>query len=295
MLVALGTAFVGGVAALDLAIAATAWLAVELLARTPGFAPALRVVIPVAAAVAVFGIVCVAADQRPPAADRARRVAAVAAAVARARRPGRLQRRQPRPRAQRQQRRSPARPRGVGIGGARRWRRRGRSGAPTRARPSGLPSGTRAAGLRPAGSGGRRSPAAAPAARRRSCRAPRSPTSRPTRARRSTCSRRRGSQTTAPIIIADRQGGRHDRRLQRQRSRPDGRPSSRSMVATGRAQVRADLERRIGAGGPAAPAAHRSRSPPGSRRTARSSRPSASAAARCTASAEGRPRSERRS
>ncbi len=44
-----------GLAALDVAIATTAWMAVELLARTPGFAPALRVVIPVAAAVAVFG------------------------------------------------------------------------------------------------------------------------------------------------------------------------------------------------------------------------------------------------
>jgi 4-amino-4-deoxy-L-arabinose transferase-like glycosyltransferase len=44
-----------GVAALDAALAATAWVALDLLGRTPNFAPALRTVIPIALAVALFG------------------------------------------------------------------------------------------------------------------------------------------------------------------------------------------------------------------------------------------------
>jgi 4-amino-4-deoxy-L-arabinose transferase-like glycosyltransferase len=46
-----------GVAALDVALAATAWVALELLGRTPDFAPALRTVIPIALAIALFGTV----------------------------------------------------------------------------------------------------------------------------------------------------------------------------------------------------------------------------------------------
>jgi 4-amino-4-deoxy-L-arabinose transferase-like glycosyltransferase len=46
-----------GVAVLDLALIVTAWLAVDLLGRTPDFAPALRTAIPVALAVALFGSV----------------------------------------------------------------------------------------------------------------------------------------------------------------------------------------------------------------------------------------------
>ena len=45
-----------GAAILAGSVVATAWLAVELLARTPDFAPWLRVAIPVAAAVAVAGV-----------------------------------------------------------------------------------------------------------------------------------------------------------------------------------------------------------------------------------------------
>jgi 4-amino-4-deoxy-L-arabinose transferase-like glycosyltransferase len=44
-----------GLAALAVAIAGTAWVAVAILARTPDFAPWLRIAIPVAAAVAVLG------------------------------------------------------------------------------------------------------------------------------------------------------------------------------------------------------------------------------------------------
>jgi 4-amino-4-deoxy-L-arabinose transferase-like glycosyltransferase len=66
--------------ALQLTIAGTAWLAVTLLARTPDFAPALRVVIPVAAAVAVLGLVALRVPGRFP--RRALAVAAVAAAIA---------------------------------------------------------------------------------------------------------------------------------------------------------------------------------------------------------------------
>ena len=67
-------------AALQLTIAGTAWLAVTLLARTPDFAPALRVVIPVAAAVAVLGLVALRVPGRVP--RRLLAVAAVAGAIA---------------------------------------------------------------------------------------------------------------------------------------------------------------------------------------------------------------------
>ena len=67
-------------AALQLTIAGTAWLAVVLLARTPDFAPALRVVIPVAAAVAVLGLVALRVPARFPRHMLA--VAAVAGAIA---------------------------------------------------------------------------------------------------------------------------------------------------------------------------------------------------------------------
>ena len=67
-------------AALQLTIAGTAWLAVTLLARTPDFAPALRVVIPVAAAVAVLGLVALRLPGRFP--RRMLAVAAVAGAIA---------------------------------------------------------------------------------------------------------------------------------------------------------------------------------------------------------------------
>jgi hypothetical protein len=53
---------------------------VTLLARTPEFAPALRVVIPVAAAVAVLGLVALRVPCRFP--RRAVAVAAVAGALA---------------------------------------------------------------------------------------------------------------------------------------------------------------------------------------------------------------------
>src|SRR4051794_25403566 len=46
-----------GLVALAVAIGATAWVAVVVLARTPDFAPALRVVIPVAAALGIAGAV----------------------------------------------------------------------------------------------------------------------------------------------------------------------------------------------------------------------------------------------
>src|SRR4051812_19434618 len=46
-----------GLVALSAAIGATAWVAVVVLARTPDFAPALRVVIPVAAALGIAGAV----------------------------------------------------------------------------------------------------------------------------------------------------------------------------------------------------------------------------------------------
>ena len=67
-------------AALQLTIAGTAWLAVTLLARTPDFAPALRVVIPVAAAVAVLGLIALRVPGRVP--RRLLAVAAVAGAIA---------------------------------------------------------------------------------------------------------------------------------------------------------------------------------------------------------------------
>ena len=44
-----------GLAALDAAVVATAWVALELLGRTPDFAPWLRTAIPVALAIALFG------------------------------------------------------------------------------------------------------------------------------------------------------------------------------------------------------------------------------------------------
>jgi 4-amino-4-deoxy-L-arabinose transferase-like glycosyltransferase len=69
-----------GLAVLQVTIALTAWLAVVLLARTPDFAPALRIVIPVAAAVAVLGLVALRAPGRLP--RRALAVVAVAAAIA---------------------------------------------------------------------------------------------------------------------------------------------------------------------------------------------------------------------
>ncbi|MEA2318929.1 MAG: hypothetical protein QOD44_3118, partial [Solirubrobacteraceae bacterium] len=69
-----------GLAALQAAIALTAWVAVALLARTPDFAPALRVVIPVAAAIAVPGVIALRAPGIFP--RRAPAVVAVAAAIA---------------------------------------------------------------------------------------------------------------------------------------------------------------------------------------------------------------------
>ena len=83
------------------AVAATAWVAVTLLGRTPDFAPWLRVAIPVAAAIAVAGLVALRAGLRT------RAVLAVAARDGRARarrRPRRLQRRDRRPVADLQQR-----------------------------------------------------------------------------------------------------------------------------------------------------------------------------------------------
>jgi 4-amino-4-deoxy-L-arabinose transferase-like glycosyltransferase len=68
-----------GVAVLAGAVAATAWVAVTLLARTPDFTPWLRVAIPVAAAVAVAGVVAVRLGVRARALVA---VAAVAGALA---------------------------------------------------------------------------------------------------------------------------------------------------------------------------------------------------------------------
>src|SRR5919198_1103123 len=62
---------------LDATIVGTAWLAVDLLDRTPDFAPALRAVIPIATTVAVLASVAVRLPGRP-----ARRLAAVAAVAA---------------------------------------------------------------------------------------------------------------------------------------------------------------------------------------------------------------------
>jgi 4-amino-4-deoxy-L-arabinose transferase-like glycosyltransferase len=63
-----------GLAVLDATVAGSAWLAVDLLGRTATFAPALRVVIPVAAAVAIVASVGLRA-----AGPHARRLVAVAA------------------------------------------------------------------------------------------------------------------------------------------------------------------------------------------------------------------------
>jgi 4-amino-4-deoxy-L-arabinose transferase-like glycosyltransferase len=65
---------------LDGAVVATAWLAVDLLDRTPDFAPALRTLIPAAAVVAVLASLALRAPARL--ARRATAVAAVAAVVA---------------------------------------------------------------------------------------------------------------------------------------------------------------------------------------------------------------------
>jgi 4-amino-4-deoxy-L-arabinose transferase-like glycosyltransferase len=54
-----------GLAALAAALAATAWVAVTLLERTPDFAPALRWLVPVAAAVAIAGALVVRLGMRP--------------------------------------------------------------------------------------------------------------------------------------------------------------------------------------------------------------------------------------
>jgi 4-amino-4-deoxy-L-arabinose transferase-like glycosyltransferase len=69
-----------GLVVLDLAIGVTAWLAVVLLGRTASFAPALRVVIPVAGAVAILASVAVRAGTLGG--RRMLALAAVAAAVA---------------------------------------------------------------------------------------------------------------------------------------------------------------------------------------------------------------------
>ena len=69
-----------GVAAFDLAVLTTAWVAVALLHRTPDFVPALRAVIPVAAALAVFGSVALRLPGTLPRGTVV--VAAVAAALA---------------------------------------------------------------------------------------------------------------------------------------------------------------------------------------------------------------------
>jgi 4-amino-4-deoxy-L-arabinose transferase-like glycosyltransferase len=68
-----------GVAALGAVVAATAWLAVDLLGRTPDFAPALRTAIPAAAGVAILALV---AARTGRGGRRAMVVAAVATAVA---------------------------------------------------------------------------------------------------------------------------------------------------------------------------------------------------------------------
>ena len=68
-----------GVAALAATVAGTAWLAVDLLNRTPDYAPALRTAIPVAAAVAIAALVAARAGVGG---RRALAVAAVAGAVA---------------------------------------------------------------------------------------------------------------------------------------------------------------------------------------------------------------------
>jgi 4-amino-4-deoxy-L-arabinose transferase-like glycosyltransferase len=69
-----------GVVVLAAGVLASAWVAVAILARTPDFAPWLRTVIPVAAAIAVYGI----AARREPALlpRRALAVGAVAAVIA---------------------------------------------------------------------------------------------------------------------------------------------------------------------------------------------------------------------
>jgi 4-amino-4-deoxy-L-arabinose transferase-like glycosyltransferase len=59
-----------GFAALAGALVATAWLAVMLLDRTPGFVPALRVVIPAAAAVAIAGALAARVGLRRAACSR---------------------------------------------------------------------------------------------------------------------------------------------------------------------------------------------------------------------------------
>jgi 4-amino-4-deoxy-L-arabinose transferase-like glycosyltransferase len=63
-----------GLAVLDATVAGSAWLAVDLLGRTPTFAPALRVVIPFAGAVAIVASVGLRAGSR-----QTRRLVAVAA------------------------------------------------------------------------------------------------------------------------------------------------------------------------------------------------------------------------
>jgi 4-amino-4-deoxy-L-arabinose transferase-like glycosyltransferase len=67
-----------GVAALSATVAGTAWLAVDLLDRTPGYAPALRTAIPVAAALGIAALVAA----RAGGGRRALTVAAVVIAVA---------------------------------------------------------------------------------------------------------------------------------------------------------------------------------------------------------------------
>ena len=70
----------GGVAALGSGVLASAWVSVALLARTPDFAPYLRVAIPVAAALALYGAVAVRRPGLLP--RRALALGAVAAVVA---------------------------------------------------------------------------------------------------------------------------------------------------------------------------------------------------------------------
>ena len=85
-----------GVAVLDLAIAASAALAVVLLARTPSFAPALRTLIPIAGVIAIGGSVAWRLGRR-----RAFGLAAAGGSGRIAGRTGVLQLREPRPVAQR--------------------------------------------------------------------------------------------------------------------------------------------------------------------------------------------------
>jgi 4-amino-4-deoxy-L-arabinose transferase-like glycosyltransferase len=85
MLVRWARASWAGLVILDIAIAATAWLAVALLARTSSFAPALRIAIPLAAVVAVVASVAFARLRGPGHRRRGRAafaIAAVAASVA---------------------------------------------------------------------------------------------------------------------------------------------------------------------------------------------------------------------